>query len=249
MLKINRKGRHQVTLKSKHQAGVSLVELMVGLALSVVVTSAMVVLMGNSVGTTNRIIHSAQLSDELRNVMSMMSRDLRRSNYSANAIFCYGNSKCGASGGVAQQYGNIKIDGVDANDGVEGSCVSYTLDRNSDGDATNDAPGGFRLNDSSGVGVIEMWTGNGQPDCDSNNTAWIPLTDPGTVNVSEFIVDANGSFDKTFSESETTSFNNTQRQIRIQMEGALVLEEASGINMVSRRIEDIIYVRNDFITL
>ena len=48
--------------------------------------------MANSLGTATRVIHMSQLTDELRNAMSMMTRDVRRANYSANGIFCYGNS-------------------------------------------------------------------------------------------------------------------------------------------------------------
>ena len=82
---------------------------MISLALSLIVTSAMVVLMANSMGTSTRIIQMSQLTDELRNAMSMMTRDVRRANYSANSIFCYGHSQCGFAGGNALQTGDIVI--------------------------------------------------------------------------------------------------------------------------------------------
>ncbi len=68
---------------------------MIALALSLIVTSSMVVLMGNSMGSATRIIEMSQLTDELRNSMSMMSRDVRRANYNVNAIYCFANSECG----------------------------------------------------------------------------------------------------------------------------------------------------------
>ena len=210
-----------------------------------VVTASMVVLMGNSMGTTTRIIHSAQMSDELRNAMSMMTRDLRRANYSANAIFCYGNSNCGASGGISEQAGDVQ---------VNGECFAFTLDRNSDGNAANDEVGGFRrVQTAGGVGVIEMWTGAAgtTPNCGSaaGTNGWIELTDPSTVNVSVFNVDDSNSFTRTIEESETSSFDNRQRQIRISLQGELVLEQQANIETVSRRIEDVIYIRNDYIVL
>jgi type II secretory pathway pseudopilin PulG len=63
---------------ARRQAGATLLEAMISLALSLVVTTAMVTLMGNSMGSATRIIEMSQLTDELRNAMSMMSRDVRR---------------------------------------------------------------------------------------------------------------------------------------------------------------------------
>ncbi len=169
----------------KRQAGVTLIETMISLALSLVVTSAMVVLMANSLGTATRVIHMSQLTDELRNAMSMMTRDVRRANYSANSIFCYGYSKCGFAGGNALQTGDIQI----ANGG---SCFTYTLDRGFNGDATDDAVGGFRRVLVDEVGVIEMWTGGAgtTPNCGAAPGAanWIALTDPDTVDIGAFNV-------------------------------------------------------------
>ena len=223
----------------KRQAGVTLIEAMISLALSLIVTSAMVVLMANSMGTSTRIIQMSQLSDELRNAMSMMARDVRRANYSANAIFCYGNAACGDSGGIAEQAGDIQI---------SGECFVFNLDRNFDGDSIDDDDGaaGFRRVSNGGIGVIEMWTGGASPDC-LGGSDWIELTDPNTVNITVFNIDDAESISEEIFPGEPTAFTNRQRQIQISLEGQLTLEEDMGNVMVTRRIEDVIYVRNDFI--
>lgn len=231
-------------------------ETMIALALSVVVTAAMVVLMANSLGTATRVIHMTQLTDELRNAMSMMTRDVRRANYSAYSIFCYGNSDCGAEDGIAEQASDIEVTQLDA----VSSCFLYTLDRGFDGNAANDARGGFRRESPGGIGVIEMWTGPADvtpPNCNSaaGTDGWIQVTDPRIVNITEFLVNDAASITKEFIESETSSFTNRQRQLQIELEGRLVLEEgmvtvgAMADTIVRRRIENIIFVRNDFITL
>jgi prepilin peptidase dependent protein B len=222
------------------QAGATLVELLIGLTLSVIVTASMVILMANSIGTATRIIHMSQLSDELRNSMNMITRDLRRANYSASGIFCYGNSQCGASGGISQQAGDVLIDG---------ECISYTLDRNSDGNAANDPVGGFRRVTTGGVGVIEMYTGTADSTPCDTDTGWFQLTDPDIVNVSAFEIDDTASFTRVITENETSTFTNRQRQLTLALEGQVVLEQDAGINMVNRRIEDVIFVRNDYIVL
>jgi len=228
----------------KRQAGVTLIEAMISLALSLIVTSAMVVLMANSMGTSTRIIQMSQLTDELRNAMSMMTRDVRRANYSANSIFCYGHSKCGFAGGNALQTGDIQINGGN-------SCFTFTLDRSFNGDATDDAVGAFRRVVTDGTGVIEMWTGiaGTTPNCASaaGSANWIELTDPGTVNITAFNVNDAGSIEREIAESKTSTFTSRQREIQLTMQGQLILEEDMGNVMVVRRLEDTIYVRNDFV--
>lgn len=224
---------------------------MISLALSLVVTMGMVMLMANSLGTATRIIHASQLTDELRNAMSMMTRDVRRANYTANAIFCYGNSDCGESGGIAEQTGDIVIANA-------GTCFTFTLDRGFNGNAADDAVGGFRRVVTNGVGIIEMWTGAGgtAPNCMSAAGAagWLPLTDANVVNITGFAVNNNGSFASEVAEA-TGTFENRQRQIKISLQGQLVLEEklvtsgALADTVVERRLEDTIYVRNDYIAL
>jgi len=219
-------------------------ETMIALSLSLVVTTAMVILMGNSLGTATRVIHMSQLTDELRNAMSMMTRDVRRANYSANSIFCYGYSQCGFAGGNALQAGDIFINPAE-------TCFSFTLDRGFNGDATDDEVGAFRLVNDDGVGVLEMWAGNegATPDCAdaAGEFPWVAITDPDTVNIMAFNVNDAGSVVKEIAESKTSTFDSRQREIQISMEGELILEQQRGDVVVVRRIEDVIYVRNDYV--
>ena len=243
----------------KRQAGLTLIEAMISLALSLIVTSAMVALMANSLGTSTRVIHMSQLTDEMRNAMSMMTRDVRRANYSANSIFCYGYSKCGYDTSTEAKYSALQLGDIDITLVDDNACLTFTLDRNFNGGVTYalDPAAGFRLrNDAeSGVAWIEMYTGNEEPNCSAADGAdgWIELTDPGTVNITEFTVDDAGSFTKEVPESKTVTFDSRQREIKIILEGQLVVEEdmvSAGTladTIVSRRLEDTIYVRNDFI--
>jgi len=217
---------------ARRQAGATLIEAMISLALSLVVTTAMVTLMGNSMGSATRIIEMSQLTDELRNAMSMMSRDIRRANYTSNAIYCYANSDCGISGGPAEQFADIAI--------TNGSCFVFGLDRNWDGNAGNDGPGAFRRVDSGGVGVIEMWVGDGAPNCGAADGDWLPVTDPDFVDIIVFNIDDASSFSQDLVEEDGTTITQRSRQVQMQIEGQLTLD-----NTIRRRIEDTIKVRND----
>ena len=217
---------------ARHQAGASLMETMISLALSLVVTTAMVTLMGNSMGSATRITQMSQLTDELRNAMSMMSRDVRRANFNTNSIYCYANSDCGVSGGPAEQYNDIAITG--------NTCFVFGLDRNWDGNSANDGPGAFRRTTSGGVGLIEMWTGTGAPNCGTAGGDWLPITDPDFVDITAFNVDDAASFSQDF-ETEIGTLTQRTRRVQMQIDGRLILD-----NTITRAIEDTVTVRNDF---
>jgi type IV pilus assembly protein PilW len=215
----------------RSQTGATLIELLVGLALSMMVTSSMVVLMSNSLGSATRIIQMTQLTDDMRNAMSMVSRDIRRANYSANSAYCYSNSDCGVDGSANQTAAVIQA-----------NCVIFNLDRNQDGDATTDDAGGFRRVLDNGVGVIEMWVGDSSAACnDASGGDWIPLTDPDLVNFTAFDFTLNDITGSVVDENGATLTQHT-REIAMVIAAELVIDPT-----VTRRIEDSIKVRNDFL--
>lgn len=218
----------------KKQAGVTLVEAMIALALSMIVVASMVAVMANSMGTATRIIEMSQLTDELRNSMSMMTRDVRRANYSANAAYCYANSDCGLAGGIAAQTGDITI--------VNNNCMTYNLDRDQLGDASDDDAGGFRRVVEDGVGRIEMWVGGNTAICAATDTNWMAVTDDQFVDVTVFNIDDSASFAGTLTGEGGSTVTQRTREINIQIEGQLLLD-----NTITRRIEDTIKVRNDYL--
>jgi prepilin peptidase dependent protein B len=247
------------------QAGATLMEAMISLALSTLVIIGMVILMGNSLGTTNRITQMAQLNDELRNVMSMMTRDARRANYSAASVLCYGNAGCGEQDATRQEGGDTAVGDLVVADG----CLIFQLDRVvrdpddgtmvRDGNATNDSKGGFRLIDDDGVGVIQMWVNveAAAPACGDAADAdgWMPVTDPNIIDIVAFTIDDDESVETSiFQESGASTYTQRQRHLELAVEGELVLEQRMGWaadadnQMIRRRVEDVIIVRNDFLS-
>ncbi|MEJ8567613.1 PilW family protein [Elongatibacter sediminis] len=218
----------------RRQAGMTLIESMIALGLSMFVTSAMVVLMSNSLGTASKVIQMTQLTDELRNTMSMLSRDLRRANYSANAAYCYANSDCGIDGSATQSP-DITI--------VNNSCVTFNLDRNRDGNASTDDAGAFRRRVVNGVGLVEMWIGNSSPNCAASNANWVGVTDPSFVDVTRFNIDDSDSFVISFPNEDGSTVNQRSRRVVVEIQGRLVRE-----NSITRTIQDEIKVRNDLIS-
>ena len=227
-----------ISQKIKRQSGVTLIETLIGLALSMVVVSSMVALMSNSLGSATRIIQMTQLNDELRNTMSMLTRDMRRANYNANAYKCYANSDCGTDG-TTNQIGEVLIDDDPT---VEiGNCMVYNLDRDQDGDgsSTGDGAGGFRLSN----GAIEMWVGDASPAaCGTAHANWVAMTDIDFVNITEFELDKRNSVEGSITEEGGSTVSQRSRQIKVTILGELILDPT-----ITRTIEDTIRVRNDLI--
>ena len=229
---------------TRFQTGATLIELMIGLALSLIVTSSMVVLMGSTMGSATRIIEMSQLTDELRNTMSMLTRDVRRANYNPYSLYCYSNSDCGVDDTTTRTnfIGDLNLV-------AGGTCLVYSLERviEDDGLPGDIGGGGFRLATTGGVGRIEMWTGDLAPPADCSGNSWVAVTDPEFVNITNFIADdaegPDGTFEGTINRQDgTLMLTQRVRQIRVTLEGQLLLD-----GTITRRVEDVIKVRNDFI--
>lgn len=272
----------------KRQTGASLMETMIALALSTIVISGMVVLMGNSMGTSNRIMQMSQLTDQLRNVMSIMTRDVRRANYSAASILCYGFAGCSeygstlqlGSGAVVVDEDNPAFISASGTEGdiilvetADGPCMLFQLDRLRSGSAIDDSKGGFRRKvhniNGRNIGVMEMWVhgGGSVPDCfadagatDDDGNGWLAVSDPNAIDITDFVarditdedeVSPLSAEKSILQNGGTKSYTQRQRQLRLAVEGQLLLESSIAANdpaLIRRRVADIIRVRNDFLS-
>lgn len=222
--------------RRRFSKGVTLLEALISLTIGLFVTGAMVTLMGNSMGSTTRIIEMSQLTDELRNTMHLITRDIRRANYTPLSHLCYGNSDCNTDGTVTS-HGDIVINGSN-------NCVTYDLDRDwgDDGASTNNNAGGFRMftDGVSGIRSIEMWVGGASPNCAATSNDWVPITDPGFVDITNFTV-TNNLVDSTITQEGGGTFTQRGRRINIIVAGQLIID-----NNITRRVVDEIKVRNDY---
>ncbi len=71
----------------RYMAGVSLVELMIGVAIGLAIISGAISVFGSTVNSQSSALKSMRLEQELRSVMDLMSRDLRRAGYWSMADF------------------------------------------------------------------------------------------------------------------------------------------------------------------
>ena len=233
----------KIANSSRRQTGASLMEVLVAMSISLVVTAAMVALMSNTLGTTTRIIKMTKLTDDLRVAMQMMTRDVRRSNYNAWALLCYANEDCADDGSITAA-GDVTI--------VDGSCFWFETDRSKDGDSTNDAAGGFRrrseVRDGQEIGWIEMYTGAPGADdtvdpCDPDSGGWVEITNPENVNITVFSIDDQLSYTEIILQDLNGNvISQKVRKLRLGLRGELFRDPD-----IFREVEDVISIRNDLI--
>jgi type II secretory pathway component PulJ len=220
-------------IAARHSRGSSLMELLVASSLSLVVTMTMISLMSNSLANTSRIVKMTKLTDDLRITMQMMTRDVRRTNYSADAVLCFANPDCAVDGTI-NWSGDVAI-----SDG--GDCVIFQLDRDFDGDMTENAAGAFRRRLQNGVGAIEMWVGESVPACDADSADWVQVTDPNDIAITAFSVDDGLSYGEViWDDGEGSQLQQKVRKLRFRISGQLTAD-----TQISRDIEDVIKLRNN----
>lgn len=240
-------------LRSK---GFSLVELMIALVIGLVVVGAVLSFTLSSVTTNSEYIQSTRLSQELRNSMDFVSRELRRAGYDQNNATYTARSTTTAP--VISPFGRIfATSDANANGTANDSCIIYAYDRNAGTHGTvNLAQGEIRAIrlgfTPGGVGVIEVaesaagvtpTCGGTAPDytkfpATCSAAGWCALSDPAVLNITTFNVVRN---DLTIPGS-ATSTPLIIREFDIELQGRLV-RSADGI--VTRGIRSDVKVRAD----
>ena len=149
------------------QRGLSIVELMVGIAVGMFLVAGAVTMFVGNLTSSRQLLVEARVNQDLRATIDLISRDLRRAGYWENSIS--GTIAAGAAGAtVANPYIAITPTGS--------SKIEYLFARNADNTRDNNEAFGFRREAVNGIGVIQMKT-------DATPT-WQTLTDPSVLNVS-----------------------------------------------------------------
>lgn len=158
------------------QRGVSLVELMVGMTVALLVT----VMIGGSFLAATRTggTMSAQLDVQyqLRRTVDIVAAELRRAGYDSQATF------------TINRFTRRTAPATDIFAHKNNSCVLFAYD-NTMTTTAGDNFFGFRLNNNTVQMLLEQSNLDTANDgtCD-NHSAWMSLTDPRTVRVTDFTV-------------------------------------------------------------
>lgn len=148
------------------QRGLSIVELMIGVAIGLIVLSGALSLFSTNLNASRRLQAETRLNQDLRAAADMVARDLRRAGYWGNAI----------QGTLAQGVGSVTVANPYSAVAAASANVGYAFSRGIENDTLDTIETfGFRLQS----GVVEMQTSAG---------AWQGVTDPTAVNVLDFTI-------------------------------------------------------------
>lgn len=153
-------------LRRTRQRGVSIIELLVGIAVGMIVLTGAVKLMSDTLGSNRRLVLETRVNQDLRAAADLIVRDLRRAGYWENAVSgVFSTTESAAA--APNPYRAIDL---------ASNVIKYSFDR--DGNNTVDAGewAGYRLNN----GVLEFLVSR---DATSDTDAWQPVTDPKVVRI------------------------------------------------------------------
>lgn len=144
------------------QHGVSLVELMVGMAIGLLVIVAALSMYASTSRGARDTLGSAKLNMEIRGAMDVMIEDIRRAGFGGNAFMAVGATDL------------VIYD--------DGDCIVYSYDANANGILATASPFeyfGFRVQDN----TLSMRNGGAGDVSNCTDGAWEPLTDPANVQI------------------------------------------------------------------
>ena len=230
---------------ARRATGFSLVELMVALVAGLIVSAALVAFTMSSFRSNGEYVLSTRLTQELRNSLDLVMRDLRRAGYDQGALGLLAQ-------GTMSPFSSMH---------VEADCVVYAYDRfDQDGvytdgivDVDNGEVRGLRRvevdYEGATVGVIEyaVSADGERPACDgdtgdydqfppqcNDDSTWCPLSDPSILNITEFALADN----RTIVGTAPTQV--VLRDIGVQISGQL-----ANSTEFTRTVKSSVRVRSD----
>lgn len=208
-------------LMRRHQRGMSLVELMVGITVGLFVVAAATLLVTMQLGDNRRLLLETQLQQDLRAAADIITREMRRSGSAGSTtvaeqvVWAPGQTTV-----VANPYADLEID-----DGI----VSFRYRRGSG----VEGPFSFKLENN----VVKSLIAGG----------WQELTDGGIMEVTEFNVTEDAPIIETIAcprlcEDSTTACWPTlvTRTLRLEIRATSTADST-----IARSIRSAVRVRND----
>lgn len=148
----------------ERQKGESLIALMVGLTVGLIVLTGAISLYAASIKSNNEMVLLSRLNLELKAIMDVIVRDVKRAQYNGDAYKCVGGSSCTNSFATSADDWS-----------VSSNSIVYSYDLDHDGTRSQTECHGFRRVVSNSVGQVEMKT-----DC---APTWEVISSPNATNI------------------------------------------------------------------
>ena len=216
-------------LRKYHCAGFTFTELLVALTLNALLFAALLSVFVANLGHNRKVVNTNRLNQQLQTALDVMTNDIRRAGYWANAH---------TDVGTGSNNNPFMAAGTDISVNLANNCILLAYDRNSDGAlpaisaAADDERYGYRLINSTLQGRPPGATFS----CTAAANQWENLTDPNFVQVSALTFTITPSTITTGPGSKGILF----RDVTISLTGNLVND-----NTVTRTLTQFVRIRND----
>lgn len=231
-----------MTAKRYLQRGLSLVELMVGIAIGLFVVGGAITLTVGNLGSNRTLMLETRVNQDVRAAADVVARELRRTSYWQDSLSGLW-SAAGTPVSTVNPYGQIS--------NPNSAEVGYSYER--PGVVPTTAELGFKRVVVGGVGVIQLQDGpNG----------WQTLTDSKSVNIQTFSIQvstrtvslwrscscrtrvpvSSACTDTALAASATTP------RIHIRSYSVSIIGQAVADARITRRIDEVVRAQNDLLT-
>jgi prepilin peptidase dependent protein B len=223
----------------KAQSGISIVELLIGVAIGLIVVAGGLTLLANFTNENRRLLLEARLNQDLRAAMDLVTRDIRRAGHwqgATGGIWVEGGPATPPQNNYRffyQSACNASPLGASApSPAAAASSVCYTLAGNTDNVVDANEYYGFH---ASGGILYAVIAGSAQQ----------PVTDPATIRIDSFAVTPNPQTISMAGYCRTTCTVNCPRVIVREFD--ILLEGTSPSDASLRRqLRSSVRVRNDY---
>jgi len=161
----------------RQQQGVTLIELMIGLLVGAVITGGVINIYNNTLKSSTENLNLARLNQDLRAMMDLMVRDMRRAGYVTDQPEANDGNGDGINDDLTSNpFFDSNQPGATTDLMVlDGNCILYSYNRDNDTPATVAANKflGFKLQDQQ---LRMRMSGATTDDC--NDGAWENITEP-----------------------------------------------------------------------
>lgn len=227
----------------RRQTGVTLIELMIGLAVGLIVISGALFLLASLTQDNRRLLVETRLNQDLRAASDLIARDLRRAGYWAGAsaaVYTPGASSATATNAyrnfIPGACSDTTLAAAVATPTAVSASICYYIEQGTPDNATSDAElFGFALVN----GVINAFV--------AGKTA-LPLTDPASLVIDSFRITPRAATFDMSSSCTTTPPANTGPQVVVRRFDIELRGFAPSDPGLIRGMTTTVRVRNDAIS-
>lgn len=148
-------------LANRKQSGFSMIELMIGLAIGLIISGAVVAFIAATLQSNSETIRSMKLNHELRALTELIARDIRRARGMEDPLANIG-SNCSTTPGAANECAGLAFNTINT---ATAGCILYAYDS-----PDNNNFRAVRLSESGGIGSVRFDRSTTARTCNSGGT-------------------------------------------------------------------------------